>query len=553
LRIALAQINPVVGALKKNAALMANTYGEALSAGAGLVIFPELAVTGYPPMDLLLYSGFLQQVERMVTAKLAPLTAGGPAMLLGAPWRFGGTLYNCALLLENGAITSVHRKTLLTGCAGFDEHRHFAPSPRQEAMQIGGLTAAIAIGEEIWGEHGFYPRQDGGPDPVEELARLDAALLIKLSASPYLYGKHAWHEKTLARLAAKSKTPIIYLNQVGGNDTLIFDGTSLVYNNRGELIRRAASFETDLLYVESEALFAPARQQLAPLADNIETIYRALRLGIKDYMAKTGFKSVVLGLSGGLDSAVVAALAVDALGPENVLGLLLPSPYSSSHSVEDAGELAGNLGIRKRVIPIEKPFEAFLDLCNPGGSPLLDLAEENLQARIRGTLIMLVANREGRLVLTTSNKSELSVGYCTLYGDMAGALAVLADIPKTMVYDLAEYINRRQGKEIIPRRTITKPPSAELRPDQKDEDSLPPYRELDPILELYLEKNMAPEEIIAQGYNENTVYKVVALVDRSEYKRRQAAPGLQVSSRAFGAERRMPVARGYDYLEGKEE
>ena len=553
MRIALAQINPVVGALKKNAALMANTYGEARSAGAGLVIFPELAVTGYPPMDLLLYSGFLQQVERMVTAKLAPLTAGGPAMLLGAPWRFGGALYNCALLLENGAITSVHRKTLLTGCAGFDEHRYFAPSPRQESMQIGGLTAAIAIGEEIWGEHGFYPRQDGGPDPVDELARLDAALLIKLSASPYLYGKHAWHEKNLARLAAKSKTPIIYLNQVGGNDTLIFDGTSLVYNNRGELICRAASFETDLLYVESETLFAPARHQLAPLADTLETIYQALRLGIKDYIAKTGFKSVVLGLSGGLDSAVVAALAVDALGPENVLGLLLPSPYSSSHSVEDAGELAGNLGIRKRVIPIEKPFEAFLDLCNPGGSPLLDLAEENLQARIRGTLIMLVANREGRLVLTTSNKSELSVGYCTLYGDMAGALAVLADIPKTMVYDLAEYINRRQGKEIIPRRTITKPPSAELRPDQKDEDSLPPYRELDPILELYLENNMAPEEIIAQGYNENTVYKVVALVDRSEHKRRQAAPGLQVTSRAFGAERRMPVARGYDYLEGKEE
>ena len=327
MRIALAQINPVVGALKENAELITNSYHEARSGGAGLVIFPELTVTGYPPLDLLLYSGFLQRVEQIVEEGLAPLTAGGPAMLLGAPLQIDDRLYNCALLLENGAIKSVHRKTLLPNYDVFDEHRYFAPSPRRETVQIDGRTTAITICEDIWNDRDFYPRQRYDLDPVEELARQGASLLINLSASPYHFGKQALREKMVAFLAAKYKTAIIYLNQVGGNDALIFDGTSLVYNNRGELLYRAASFETELFYVDSEALFAPARHQLPPLTDNIETIYRALRLGIKDYISKVGFKSVVIGLSGGIDSAVVAALAVDALGAENVLGLLMPSLF----------------------------------------------------------------------------------------------------------------------------------------------------------------------------------------------------------------------------------
>ncbi|MEW5784671.1 MAG: NAD+ synthase [Bacillota bacterium] len=548
MRIALAQINPVVGDLKQNTAKLIRCCRKALSGGADLVVFPELAVTGYPPQDLLLYNGFILQVEQIIKEELAPLTAGrAPSILTGTPYRVEGELYNAAVFLENGTVKRVHRKTLLPNYDVFDEKRYFTRSPELAVEMMNDLTVAVTICEDIWNDRDFCPHPLYDLDPVEELVRMNAAVMINLSASPYNQGKQSLREKMVGHLATKHGIALIYLNQVGGNDELIFDGTSLVYNNRGELIYRAASFAEELFFIESDALFSRPKQQVSPIKEDIGTIYRALCLGIKDYLAKTGFCSAVLGLSGGIDSAVTAAIAADALGAENVVGLLMPSPYSSEHSVEDARALAENLGIDYRIMPIEKPFLAFLELFNQDGGPAQDLAEENLQARIRGNQIMFISNREGHLALTTGNKSELAAGYCTLYGDMAGGLAVLADVPKVMVYELAAYLNRLHGKEVIPQRTISKAPSAELRPDQKDEDSLPPYPELDPILNLYIEENLSPAEIIARGHRAETVYQVTALVDRTEYKRRQAAPGLRVTTRAFGSGRRMPIARGYDY------
>ena len=546
--IALAQINPTVGAVQKNSEKIQRYYRSAAEAGASLVIYPELTVTGYPPKDLLLYQGFNRMVEAAVLRDLAPLTAKGPVMLLGAPFTVDGTLYNCAVQLEGGHVAAVHKKTLLPYYDVFDEQRYFSRSPRRRIAPVMGLTAAITICEDMWNDRDLYSRPLHDLDPLEELsARGEFDYIFNLSASPYHYGKQRLREKVAGYLAKKYRAGFIYVNQVGGNDDLIFDGASLAFNNRGELICRAASFQEEILFIESESLLKPAAHPLPPAEEGIDTIRRALVMGIQDYLAKTGFSRAVLGLSGGIDSALTATLAVEALGPGNVLGVLMPSPYSSDHSIEDARALAENLGIETRLVPIDKPFRAFLPLLNPGEEPFQDLAEENLQARIRGNIIMFISNREGYLALTTGNKSELAVGYCTLYGDMAGGLAVLADLPKVMVYEMAEYLNRTSGRKIIPERTISKPPSAELRPDQKDEDSLPPYDELDPILNLYIEENIPPAEIVKRGHREETVLRVVSLVDRSEYKRRQAAPGLRVTTRAFGSGRRMPVSRGYEY------
>jgi len=340
---------------------------------------------------------------------------------------------------------------------------------------------------------------------------------------------------------------IIYLNQVGGNDELVFDGSSLVYNSRGELIYRAASYKEELFYVETDDLFRLADIKQSPGQDDIAEVFNTLCLGVKDYVIKTGFSRVILGLSGGIDSAVVAAVAREALGPENVLGILMPSPYSSGHSIRDAVDLAENLGIHYRKVPIEEPFKAYLSLLNQEEKAHMDLAEENLQARIRGNILMHISNREHYMVLATGNKSELAVGYCTLYGDMSGGLAVIADLPKMMVYELADYLNQMKGREVIPRNTINKPPSAELRPDQKDEDSLPPYNILDPILHFYIEDNLSPIAIISKGFEPSTVKRVIRMVDRAEFKRRQAAPGLRITTRAFGIGRRMPIARSYEY------
>ncbi len=547
MRIALAQINPTVGALSQNTNKIREYYHRAVEGGAELVIFSELSLSGYPPKDLLLYESFVQKEKELIESELLPLTAKNEtAILLGTSHNEEGKLYNAALLLSGGSIKSIHKKTLLPNYDVFDEERYFTRGSEHRVELLDGLPVAITVCEDIWNDREFNTERLYDTDPLVALYAQGAKLLINISASPYHLGKHKLREDMLSFLAKKYHSGIIYLNQVGGNDELVFDGTSLVYNNNGELLYRAAAFAEELFFVNTEDLFNPAESALPPATDDIDTILQALCLGLKDYVTKTGFRKVVLGLSGGVDSAVVAALAVEALGPENVLGIMMPSPYSSDHSVTDAVTLAKNLGMEHRLVKIEKPFEAFRELLNNGDPPLLDLAEENLQARVRGTIVMHVSNREGYLALATGNKSELAVGYCTLYGDMAGGLAVIADLPKMLVYELANHINKIHDQELIPASTITKPPSAELRPDQKDEDSLPPYHILDPILQLYIENNLSAAAITGRGYAKETVDRVIKLVDRAEFKRRQAAPGLRITTRAFGSGRRMPIARSYE-------
>jgi len=549
LRIALAQLNPTIGALEQNLKKVKEYYQAGLEREADLVVFTELALPGYPPRDLLNYKGFLDKERSLITEELMPLTAKtGVPILIGANHRQGNRLYNAALLLENGAIKSTQLKTLLPYFDVFDETRYYTACQDRKIEMLGDIPTAVTVCEDIWNDMEYFSDPLYDIDPLEGLFAQGARLLINLSASPYHYGKHALREDMLPYLAKKYNTAVIYLNQVGANDELVFDGSSLVYNNRGELLYRAPIDKEELFIVETEDLFKPASKIVSPDRDDIETIKQILEIGTRDYLSKTGFSKAVLGLSGGIDSAVVAALAAEALGPEKVLGILMPSPYSSRHSIEDALELAENLGISYRTIRIDEPFDTFINLLNKGEGPIMDLAEENLQARLRGLILMQVSNREGYLALVTGNKSELAVGYSTLYGDMAGGLAILADVRKMMVYDLAHHINDLHGKKVIPERVITKAPSAELRPDQKDEDSLPPYSLLDPILELYLEKNCSPSEIVAEGYDEETVKQVVRMVDVSEYKRRQAAAGLRITSNAFGVGRRMPMARGFEYF-----
>ena len=543
----MAQLNQTVGALSNNTVKVKEYINRAADHGAALVIFSELALSGYPPKDLLLYNSFVDRERELLEKEILPLTLGGPAVIIGSSHREEGVLYNTALYLEEGKIKSLHRKSLLPNYDVFDEERYFSTAHKRSVEMIGDLPTAITVCEDIWNDSDYNEKQLYRTDPLKELFAGGARLLINISASPYHLGKQKLREELLTFLARKYSTGVIYVNQVGGNDELIFDGSSLVYNNRGELLYRAAAFGEDLLYVESGELFESTGRIAPPAAEDIATVLQALTLGLRDYIAKTGFSKVVLGLSGGVDSALVAALAVEALGAENVLGLIMPSPYSSDHSIKDALELADNLGMESRIMEINEPFTAFLKLLNEDGKASLDLAEENLQARIRGNLVMHISNREGCLALATGNKSELAVGYCTLYGDTAGGLAVIADLPKMMVYELSNHFNRVKGKEIIPQNTIDKAPSAELRPDQKDEDSLPPYPLLDPILQLYIEENLSITEICSRGYERAVVEKIALMVDKAEFKRRQAAPGLRITTRAFGSGRRMPIARSYEY------
>jgi NAD+ synthase (glutamine-hydrolysing) len=547
MRIAIAQLNQTIGALSKNTAKVKDYILRAADHGASLVIFSELVLSGYPPKDLLLYNSFIDRERELLEKEIVPLTLSGPAVIIGSSHRQSGILYNAALFLEEGIIKSAHRKSLLPNYDVFDEERYFSPAHQRSVEIVGGLPTAITVCEDIWNDSDYNKKQLYGTDPLVDLFADGARLLINISASPYHLGKQRLREDLLAFLARKYKAGVIYVNQVGGNDELIFDGSSLVYNDRGELLYRAASFAEDLFYIESENLHKTTTNSFPPAEEKIAAVLEALTLGLRDYVAKTGFSKVVLGLSGGVDSALVAALAVKALGAENVLGLIMPSPYSSDHSVKDALALADNLGMKRRMIEINEPFTAYLRVLNQDGKAEQDLAEENLQARIRGNLVMHFSNREGYLALATGNKSELAVGYCTLYGDMAGGLAVIADLPKMMVYELANHINQISEKEIIPQNTIVKAPSAELRPDQKDEDSLPPYPLLDPILQLYIEENLSITEICQRGYEKEIVEKIVKMVDRAEFKRRQAAPGLRITTRAFGSGRRMPIARSYEY------
>ena len=559
LRIGLAQINPTVGDLAANLAKIVGFYDQAEAAGCDIVAFPELCITGYPPEDLVLKPGFVID-NKEVLASFAASTRRCVAVVGFVDSDSDGHLYNAAALCVNGEIIGTYRKRLLPNYAVFDEARYFTPGgdgDPHELFVIGGINVGVSICEDIWSAVG----------PVADQADGGAELLININGSPYERGKVTTREKMLATRAADAGCALVYVNQVGGQDELVFDGASMVFDAEGELVARAAQYTEELLIVDisvesrrpdAAALKrvlvsdrtktrpdqAPARL-VAPL-DPVAEMYQALVLGTRDYVIKNKFTDVVIGLSGGIDSTIVACIAVDALGAGHVHGVSMPSRYSSEGSKDDAKTLADNLGIDYRTVAIEPAFGAYLDMLAPSFvDRVADLTEENLQSRIRGTTLMGLSNKFGWMVLTTGNKSEMAVGYFTLYGDSVGGYAVIKDVLKTRVYDLCRHYNQREGREIIPEAVITKPPSAELRPDQRDDQSLPPYEVLDPILEMYVEDDRTAAEIIAEGHDPELVRRMTRLVDLNEYKRRQCPPGVRVSSKAFGKDRRLPITNGY--------
>ncbi len=542
LTIGLAQLNATVGALEDNAQRIIKAYHELVARGAELVLTPELALPGYPPQDLLFKRRFVPAIEEI--ARRMAEGIGSVPLILGAvaanPSPHGKPFRNVAHVLQNGRICATVAKTLLPTYDVFDEDRYFEPATEWPLINVCGLRLGITICEDIWPAENL-PRALYREDPARRLAGAGADLLLNLSASPYHAGKPAQRRDMVARLAAEIQLPIAYCNAIGGNDELVFDGSSFVVDSNGELLASAPAFEESLTLARPDGRQGPVQNTNAT---EEEEIYLALRLGLADYFRKCGFRSAVLGLSGGIDSALTACIAADALGADHVMGVTLPSKYSSHGSVEDSLALARNLGITCHQVPIIEPVEAFRRLLEPffEGRPE-DTADENIQPRVRATLLMALSNKLGSLLLTTGNKSELAVGYCTLYGDMAGGLAVISDIPKTLVYRIARWINR--NREIIPTSTLEKPPSAELKPGQTDQDTLPPYEVLDPILEKYVEHHMSASDIIADGFDEETVRWVLRRVDLNEYKRKQAAPGLRVTSKAFGLGRRMPVAQRF--------
>ena len=565
MRIALAQINPTVGDFSGNVKKIREFTERAVAERAELVIFPELAVCGYPAADLIEKQSFLERAEEAL-AEVAALTKGEgrPAILCGsvlpADGPTGKRAKNVAALMEGGEIKSLQQKMLMPFYDVFDEQRYFEPAERQSLAVIHGRAAAITVCEDAWNDKMFWPQRNYDVDPIEELMKQWAVLpqplsgqrlILNISASPYWHGKTETRRKMIGALAKRHRAIVVLVNQVGANDSLIFDGDSIVVGPDGEVVAQAKAFAEDLLVYDTDA--GPEAGTQIPFGndnkksngrseDQTAFSWDALVLGTRDYVRKCGFRKAIVGLSGGIDSALVAALAVEALGAENVQGVGMPSEFSSTGSVGDAEKLAKNLGIAFSVVPIREIFTEFSGALEPffAGTPF-GLAEENLQPRIRGTLLMAISNKTGALVLTTGNKSEMACGYCTLYGDMVGALAVIGDLYKTEVYALSRYANRE--REIIPEDTLTKPPSAELRPGQKDTDSLPPYEVLDPMLRDYIEEYRSAEEIAAsQGVDVELVRSVIRLVERSEYKRQQAAPVLKVSKKSFGMGRRFPIA-----------
>jgi NAD+ synthase (glutamine-hydrolysing) len=578
MRLALAQVNVTVGDLTGNVEILLRSMRQAAEAGASLVAFPELALTGYPPEDLLLKPGFvadnLQALEHLTQAtRQYP----GLTVVVGFADR-DGDLYNAAAILRDGRRAGVYHKHYLPTYSVFDEDRYFRAGVLAPTYLIDGTVVGVNICEDIW-----YP---SGPPTTQ--ANAGAEVLLNISSSPFFMGKQVARERMLATRAADTGCIVAYVNLVGGQDELVFDGCSVAFNEQGELLARARAFEEDLLVVDLdiEGVFRtrlhdprrrkergaasesarphvlvspgpatqppapqPAPARIEPLPSRVEEAYRALVLGTRDYVRKNGFTQAVIALSGGIDSALTATIAVDALGAEHVWGVSMPSRYSSEGSRSDAQALAETLGIRYLVLPIEDIFAATLSTLQEtfaSGAPTTStLAEENVQARIRGMLLMALSNRFGSIVLTTGNKSEMAVGYATLYGDMAGGFAVLKDVYKTLVYELARWRNAQGKRPPIPQNTLTKPPSAELRPDQRDTDSLPPYDVLDPILRAYVEEDRGYEAIVAQGFDAQTVQQVMTLVDRSEYKRRQAPPGIKITERAFGRDRRLPLTSAY--------
>jgi NAD+ synthase (glutamine-hydrolysing) len=549
MRIALCQIDPVVGDLAGNAEKIQAFAERAHAQGATLAIFPELALVGYPPRDLVDRPSFIADTQQTLRALLAKLPAA-LTCLIGfvedAPATDRPGLYNALAVVSEGRVQGVARKRLLPSYDVFDEQRYFARGDRSLVIEVDGVRCGITICEDIWADRGALAVRRYHENPVADLIRQDVAVLINVAASPFTLEKRLGRAQLLSEVAREHRVPVFFVNQVGGNDELIFDGQSSVFDERGELTARALAFQEDLLVV---ALGKPCSIATAPESDPAAAL-EALALGVRDYVHKTGFSKVVLGLSGGIDSALTAAIAVRGLGKEHVLGVAMPSRYSSDHSRRDARELAENLAIQFRELPIEPMFAGYHTGLTPlldelGAASAQDVTYENLQARIRGNVLMAIANRFGSLLLTTGNKSEVAVGYCTLYGDMAGALAVIADLPKLAVYEVSREVNRQAGKVVIPESTLTKPPSAELRPNQTDQDSLPPYDVLDAILELYVEDHASIDDIIAHGFEAETVRRIVRLVKLNEYKRRQMAPGLIITSKAFGSGRRYPIAQRY--------
>ena len=541
MKIALGQINPTVGDFSGNAAKIIQFAVLARSAGAGLILFPELAVCGYPPRDLVERPSFVAR-GRATIEKIATETKG-IAVICGtvtpAEADSGKKVMNSAALLRDGGVEFIQSKMLLPTYDVFDEMRNFAPAKSQQLFNFCGKQMALTICEDAWNDKRFWNRRMYGVDPVEELVRAGGNFVLNISASPFWLGKRELRHDMLTAIAKNQKVPVAMVNQVGGNDSLVFDGSSLVIAPDGTVIAQGKSFEEDLIYFDSQQLTGNIHAQIA---GEEASAYEALVLGTRDYVRKCGFKQALVGLSGGIDSALTASIAVDALGPENVIGVGMPGPFSSRGSIDDARELAENLEIRLELLSIDEIYAATRRTLAPvfAGFPE-DVTEENIQSRARGLLLMSMSNKFGALVLSTGNKSELAVGYCTLYGDMVGGLAVISDVPKTLVYRLSRYANSR--RPVIPLATLEKPPSAELRPDQKDSDSLPPYEILDAVLEDYVEDAHSAERIAAdRGFDMEVVRRVIRMVDGAEYKRQQAAPGIKISPKAFGYGRRIPIA-----------
>ncbi len=545
MRIALAQINTTVGDFAGNVDRIVSYAHRALDCGAHLVVFPELALCGYPPRDLVEKPGFIARSE----AEMERLTRALPdiAAVVGYVRRSraeqGKGVSDAAALLHRGKLVANYSKMLLPFYDVFDESRYFEPGTTPVVYPLHEWQLGLTVCEDVWNDKSFWKKQLYARDPVEETLKAGASLILNIASSPYSMGKIELRHDMLRAIARERGVPVVYVNQVGGNDQLVFDGSSLAFDARGELCARARSFEEDLVVFDTSEDSGPELHGWP--ASETEAVYHALALGTRDYVRKCGFQRVIVGLSGGIDSSLVATIAADALGPENVLGVSMPGPFSSPGSISDAEALASNLGIDFRVISIRSIYETYLQTLQPVFGKLpQDVTEENIQARIRGNVLMALSNKFCSLVLSTGNKSELAVGYCTLYGDMAGGLAVIADVPKVMVYELARFANLERQR--IPRDTLTKPPSAELRANQTDQDTLPPYELLDAVLKGYIEENLCPQNIASRnGFDEKLVREILRKVTSAEYKRQQAAPTLKVTGKAFGMGRRFPIAHKF--------
>lgn len=552
MKITVAQINPIIGDIPGNTQKIIESANKAVAEKADLLLTPELSLCGYPPRDLLLKPDFLEAMN-IALQQLAEDLPADLAVLVGtaeenknAHIAGGKSLYNSIALLSEGKVKQIFHKRLLPTYDVFDENRYFEPGNQANYFTLNNVKIGVTVCEDLWNDEEFFGKRSYSINPIAELSKLNVDIVVNLSASPYTFGKQHFREAMLKHTAMRFDTPIIYVNQVGGNDDLIFDGRSFALNKRGEVTSRACGFDTDLLHLEFDKQKHDFNVgSIAPDYEcEDEEIWQALVLGVKDYVQKCGFSKVVLGLSGGIDSSIVAAIATAALGKDSVLGVLMPSPYSSESSIKDADDLAKNLGIATQKLPIGdlmKSYDGtFAELF---ANTEFGLAEENIQSRIRGSLLMAISNKFGYLLLSTGNKSEMAVGYCTLYGDMNGGLAVIADVPKTRVYSICHWLNR--NGEVIPQNVLVKPPSAELKPDQIDQDSLPDYEILDDILQRLVNDYQSAEQIIAAGHDAAVVNRIIQMVTRAEFKRRQAPPGIKITDRAFGTGWRMPIANNW--------